>query len=201
MLAWRLTRGLPGVIYANLGTTDTDPDGTLRWDRTLVHQELQYLTPSLIVLAFGTNAAFRDGTDVKAYAADLAVRLRELHAAAPFAALLVVGPPDAYRRRGKSSTERAACGDPNLTEPANLDAIRTALRAIASRENAYFWDGQAAMGGACGMSRLARTYPAVTTPDRTHLSATGHRIAAEVLFRTIMDGYERYRRALFPPDS
>jgi hypothetical protein len=155
----------------------------------------------LVVLAFGTTAGLRDGIDVKAYAADFTARLRELHAAAPLAALLIVGPPDAYRRRGKSSPERAACGDPNLTEPPNLDAIRAALRTIASRENAYFWDGQAAIGGPCGMLRLARTYPSVTTPDRTRLSATGNKIAAEVLFRTIMDGYERYRRALRPSAS
>jgi lysophospholipase L1-like esterase len=198
LLAWRITRGLPGVIYSNLATVGPDGDPTIRWDPTLVRQELDHLTPSLIVLAVGTAAGLRDSTDAKAYAADLAERLRELHAAAPHAALLVLGSPDVYRRRQKSSAEPVACGDPNLTEPPNLGAIRAALRAVASSENAYFWDGQAAMGGACGILRLARTYPLLIAPDRTHLSDTGYRVAAEVLYRTIMDGYARYQGALRP---
>ena len=70
------------------------------------------------MLAFGTNEGFRDSTDPTAYAAAFAARLRELHAAAPGAALLVLGPPDAYRHRRKGSTAPPACGDPNWTEPA-----------------------------------------------------------------------------------
>ncbi|HEX4172610.1 MAG TPA: hypothetical protein VHY82_09035 [Acetobacteraceae bacterium] len=198
VLAWRITRGRPGVIYANLDAVEADIDMLDRWDPTLVRQELRHLTPSLIVLAFGTHAGFRYDTDVKTYAANFAARLRELHAAAPLAALLVLGPPDAYKRRQKSSTEPVACGDPNLTEPPKLGAIRTAERAVASKEHAYFWDWQTAMGGPCGILRLPRSNPVLATPDRTHLSALGYNVAAELLFRTIIGGYERYQRALRP---
>ena len=200
VLAWRITRGRPGVVYANLGAVDADTDITGRWDATLVRQELQHLTPSLILLAVGTDAGFRDSTDIKDYAADFTTRLRQLHTALPSAALLVLGPPDAYRHRRASGMEPVACGDPNLTEPSNLDAIRATQRAVVAREHAYFWDAQAAMGGPCGMLRLARTYPVLTVPDRTHLSATGYRVVAEVLFRTVMDGYERFGRALRPAE-
>lgn len=193
VLAWSVSRGRPGVIYANLGTIGASVDLMDRWDRTLLHEELAHLAPSLIVLAFGTNEGFRDGPDPVAYAASFAARLRDLHAAVPGAALLVLGPPDGDRRRHKGGAEAAACGDPNWTEPPRLDAIREVERSVAARENAYFWDWRAAMGGACSMLRWAATQPPLAAPDHVHLFAPGYQATAEALFRAIMDGYERYR--------
>jgi lysophospholipase L1-like esterase len=193
VLAWSVSRGRRGVFYANLGTVGASVDLMDAWDPGLLRQDLAHLAPSLIVLAFGTNEGFRDSTDPSSYAATFANRLRELHAAAPGAALLVLGPPDGYRRRGRNSTAPPACGDPNWTEPPNLVSIREAQRSIAAREGAFFWDWQAAMGGACSMLRWAATKPPMAAPDRVHLFAPGYQATAEALFRTIMDGYERYR--------
>jgi hypothetical protein len=190
VLAWNLGRGRPGVIYANLGAPGAEVDPTL------ARQEMRYLEPSLIILPLGTTAGFRDSTDVTAYAADFAASLRELHAAAPGAALLILGPPDVYRRRRKDSAEPVACGDPNWTEPANLRAIREVQRRVAPRENAYFWDWQAAMGGPCGVFRWAGTRPPMAAPDRGLILTPGYRATAEALFRTLMDGYQRYRALL-----
>jgi lysophospholipase L1-like esterase len=163
------------------------------WDPGLLRQDLAHLAPSLIVLAFGTNEGFRETTDPAAYATVFADRLRALHAAAPGAALLVLGPPDAYRHRRKGSSAPPACDDPNWTEPQNLAPIREAQRSIAAREGAYFWDWQAAMGGPCSMLRWAATSPPMAAPDRVHLFAPGYQATADALFRAIMDGYERYR--------
>jgi len=192
MLAWSISRGRPGVVYANLGMVG-------RWDPTIVRQELEHLNPSAIVLSFGTDAGFRDNIDVAAYGKNLAARLRQLHAAAPRAALLVLGPPDAYRRRPKHSAVPVACDNSEWTEPPNLDAIRQAERAVATRENAYFWDWQAAMGGPCSMLRWAMTRPPMAASDRELLLASGYRASADALFRTIMNGFERYQEALRPP--
>jgi lysophospholipase L1-like esterase len=193
VLAWTVTRGRRGVFYANLGTVGASVDLMDTWDPGLLRQDLAHLAPSLIVLAFGTNEGFRDSTDPAGYAAIFANRLRELHAAAPGAALLVLGPPDGYRRRGKKSTAPPACGDPNWTEPPNLAPIREVQRSVAAREGAYFWDWQAAMGGACSMLRWAATKPPMAAPDHVHLFEPGYQATAEALFRAIMDGYERYR--------
>jgi lysophospholipase L1-like esterase len=192
MLAWSISRGRPGIVYANLGMVG-------RWDPAIVRQELEHLNPSAIVLSFGTDAGFRDNIDVAAYGKNLAARLRQLHAAAPRAALLVLGPPDAYRRRSKHSAASVACDSSEWTEPPNLDAIRQAERAVAARENAYFWDWQAAMGGPCSMLRWAMTKPPMAASDREHLLASGYRASADALFRTIMNGFERYQQALRPP--
>ena len=125
------------------------------WDQALLHQDIAHLAPSLIMLAFGTNEGFRDNIDLATYAADFAARLHDLHAAAPDAALLVIGPPDGDRRACKRKRHRSPCGDANWTEPPKLDAIREAQRRVAAQQGAYFWDWQAAMGGACSMMRWA----------------------------------------------
>ena len=193
VLAWSITRGRPGVIYANLGTVSAGVELMDAWDQPLLRQDLMHLSPSLIVLAFGTNEGFRDSTDPTAYAAAFAARLRALHAAVPGAALLVLGPPDAYRHRRKGSTAPPACDDPNWTEPANLAPIREVQRSVTAREGAYFWDWQAAMGGPCSMLRWAATDPPMAAPDHVHLYAPGYQATAEALFRAIMEGYDRYR--------
>jgi lysophospholipase L1-like esterase len=193
VLAWSVARGTHGVIYANLGTVGADIDMMDAWDQALVRQDLAHLAPSLIVLAFGTNDGFLDSTDPAAYTAAFADRLRALRAAVPGAALLVLGPPDAYRRRRKSSTAPIACDDPNWTEPPNLSPIREIERRVAAQQGAYFWDWQAAMGGPCTMLRWATTQPPMAAPDRVHLFAPGYQATADALFRVIMDGYARYR--------
>jgi lysophospholipase L1-like esterase len=196
VMAWNVTRGGPGVIYANLGTPGATAELLDTWDAAMLHQDLAHLAPSLIVLAFGTNEGFIDSTDLDAYAAHFAARLRALHTAVPGAALMVLGPPDAYRRRNSDNTP-PACGDPNWTEPSNLAPIRAMQRSIAAQEDAYFWDWQAAMGGPCSMLRWAATDPPMAAPDRVHLFTPGYQATAEILFHAIMAGYDRYR-ALHP---
>ena len=193
VLAWSAARGTPGVIYANLGTIGASVDLLGRWDPAIVRQELARLSPALIVLAFGTNEGFRDGTDPSQYATEFAARLRDLHTTAPDAALLVLGPPDGDRHRGKRSAAPPACGNANWTEPPRLAAVREAQRTVAAHEGAYFWDWSAAMGGACSMLRWAATNPPYAAPDHVHLFAPGYQATAEDLFRAIMDGYDRYR--------
>ncbi len=197
LLAWSIGRGRPGVIWANLGTVGASVDLMDVWDQSLLHQDIAHLSPSMIVLAFGTNEGFRDSTDLTAYEADFTARLRDLHAAAPNAALVVLGPPDGERHRNKKSLAAPACGDPNWTEPPKLDAIREIERNVAAREHAFFWDWKAAMGGTCSMMRWAATRPPYAAPDHVHLFAPGYEATGDQLFRIIMDGYTRYR-SLFP---
>jgi lysophospholipase L1-like esterase len=193
VLAWDVRRGTPGVIYANLGTIGASVDIMDRWDPVILRHDLAHLAPALIVLAFGTNEGFRDSTDPEAYAVAFRSRLHELHAAAPGAAILVLGPPDGVRHRRRGSPEPAACGDPNWTEPPRLAAVRQAERAAALREHAYFWDWREAMGGRCSMLRWAAADPPFAAPDHVHLFAPGYQATAEALFRTIMAGYTEYR--------
>jgi lysophospholipase L1-like esterase len=196
ILAWRVTRGTPGVVYANLGTVGASVDIMDRWDPAIVREELARLQPAMIVLAFGTNEGFRDNTDLAAYAAGFAARLQALHEAAPGAALLVVGPPDGDRRRPGRSAAPAACGDPKWTHPPVLDDLRAVQRAAAAQHDAWFWDWYQAMGGACSMLRWAAATPPFAAPDHVHLFAPGYAATADILFRALMAGYAHYHAVL-----
>ena len=120
-------------------------------------------------------------------------RLRALHAAAPGAALLVLGPPDALPPPPQGQRRTARLRRSELDRAAEPAPIREAQRSVAAREGAYFWDWQAAMGGPCSMLRWAATSPPMAAPDHVHLYAPGYQATADALFRAIMDGYDRYR--------
>ncbi|MBV9756695.1 MAG: hypothetical protein JO047_06545 [Alphaproteobacteria bacterium] len=199
VLAWWARRRAPGVIWANLGTVGATVDLLGRWDLDIVAGELASLHPALIVVAFGTNEAFKPGFDTGHYGALYAERVRLLRAAAPDAALAVIGPPDANRRAGPGTIETQVCGRdeggirPALwAEPDNLAQIRDSEHEVADADGYWFWDWSEAMGGRCSMWRLVRDDPTAAAPDHVHLFAPGYRATAERLFAAMMDGYERY---------
>ncbi len=206
LLSWTAMRAQPGVTFSNLGTVGATVDLIDRWDPALVAAELAWLRPALILVAFGTNEGFRDSTDADAYGPLYAARVQGLHAAAPWAAILVIGPPDGNRRAARGTTPEGAC--PPLadgktarvvwTEPPRLAQVREAQRKVAKAAGYYYWDWSAAMGGACSMQRWARTDPPMGAPDHVHLYAPGYRATAELLFQDIMRGYARYRDLLHP---
>ena len=193
MLSWTTERDRPGVIVSNLGTIGATMDLLLQMDPALMRQELARLAPSVILVAFGTNEAFGNGTEAASYRAQFDQALRLLHSAAPAAAIVVLGPPDSAKHTAKNFKGRTTCGDPKWEEPPRLSLVRDIQRGVASRENLVFWDWQAAMGGACAMNRWAGMYPPMAGADHVHLLRPGYQATADALFQMLMDGYDKYR--------
>lgn len=195
VLGWRIGGPVPGVQYANLGTIGATAELMAAWDPGIVAAELARLHPAMLVVAFGTNEGFKDDLDLDQYRQVYAAQLRALRAAAPDAAVVMLGPPDGERRlwRGQSGTScdgtpiRAGWG-----VPPNLDPVREALRGIAAEERVFFWDWREAMGGACAMHRWAASDPPLAHADHVHLRSDGYRMTAEALFADLMAGYDRY---------
>lgn len=191
LLSCRILNGRTGVTWSNLGTIGATVEFLARWNWTLVRAELDRLRPALIVLAFGTNEGFRDATDISAYAASYADAVRRLRAAAPGAALLLVGPPDGIRW----SHAPGACADPStgaaMETPPKLAMVREAQRSEAARAGVMFWDWSAAMGGRCSMAAWAAQSPPLAAADHVHLLHAGYRRTAETLFDHLMTGYGR----------
>jgi lysophospholipase L1-like esterase len=186
----------PGITWSNLGTIGATIDTFGRFDPALMAAELQRLRPVLILVAFGTNEGFKDSTDPAEYAARYAARLRALHAAAPAAAILVIGPPDGTRHGPGDACPRsadAAPDDDQWTIPPRLPEVRDAQRRVAEAEGFYFWDWSAAMGGPCSIRTWARTNPPMAAADHIHLLTPGYRATADKLFEEIMRQYDVYR--------
>ena len=193
MLSWTATRGRPGATVSNLGTIGATVDIVGRMDPVLLRQELAHIAPSVILLAFGTNEAFDTGTAAADYRARFEQSVRVLRMAAPSAAIVVLGPPDSAKHTARGFKGHTQCGDPRWDEPKPLSIVRDVQRAVASGEKLFFWDWQAAMGGACSANRWADEHPPKMAPDHVHMLRPGYRATADALFQVLMDGYETYK--------
>lgn len=189
VLAWGTERRGPGVVYENLGIVGATVSAVGHWERATVAEELRRRDPALILIAYGTNEGVEPPAALASYAERFAREVEGLHRAVPGAAVLVIGPPDVDR---KGQPAAAGCDD-GLAPPPGIAIVRDAQRAVAAREGWYFWDWQAAMGGACAADRWARETPPLEAPDLVHQKPEGYRKSADMLFGEIMDGYRRYR--------
>ena len=197
LLSWTAQKRRPGVTWSNLGTIGATVDTFARFDPALVKAELDRLRPALIVIAFGTNEGFDDTTDPAAYAARYTASLRALHAAAPYAAILVIAPPDGNRADTGTACPRQ--GDATTwSVPPRLAELREAQRRVARAEGAYFWDWSAAMGGPCSMHAWTLTNPPKASVDHLHLLTPGYHATADALFAEIMRHYDQHRAAAHP---
>ncbi|HEX3881117.1 MAG TPA: GDSL-type esterase/lipase family protein [Stellaceae bacterium] len=188
VLGWGTQRETRGVVYENLGIVGATVGVTGHWDPAAVAEEMARRDPALIVVAYGTNEGVEPPERLAHYAEQFAARVGALHAAAPGAAVLVIGPPDVDR---KGQPIVAGC-DGAWAPPPGIAIVREAQRAVAARQGWYFWDWQAAMGGPCAADRWARETPPLEAPDHVHQKADGYHRSAELLFREVIDGYRRY---------
>jgi lysophospholipase L1-like esterase len=193
MLSWTTTRGGPGVIVSNLGTIGATVDMILEMDPALLHQELARLSPTLVLVAFGTNEGFGPGTEAESYRQRFAQAIHMLRAAAPAAGIVVLGPPDSEKATPKHFKGRTTCGDSRWEEPPRLALVRSIQQQVAAREGLFFWDWQAAMGGPCTIGRWAAMHPPMAARDHVHLLQPGYRATADILFQALMDGYNKFR--------
>lgn len=212
VLSWGIERRAPGILYSNLGTIGATAGIIDRWDETIVGTELQRLDPALIVVAFGTNEAFGKPSDLGDYRDRFVQRVAMLARAAPDAAILILGPPDANRRyprnargAGGCTTRQTAAAPLAATPkkgrdrgwmwatPPQLDEVRQFERAAATSHGWYFFDWSAAMGGACSAHRWAVAPEPLVGPDHVHQTIAGYRRSASYLFDDIMAGYAAYR--------
>jgi len=192
VLGWGTQRETRGVVYENLGIVGATVGVTGHWDPAIVAEEMARRDPALIVVAYGTNEGVEPPEKLAHYAEHFSARVQALRAAAPGAAVLVIGPPDVDR---KGQPPVAGCGAwvPGAWAPTpGIAIVREAQRAVAARHGWYFWDWQAAMGGPCAADRWANAAPPLEAPDHVHPKADGYRRSADMLFREIIDGYRRY---------
>jgi lysophospholipase L1-like esterase len=193
LLSWTVLRPGPGVAYSNMGTIGARIDLLGRFDPALVRAELNRLRPALLLIAFGTNEGFDDTTNIATYPARYAAQVDTLHAAAPYAAIVIIGPPDG-NRAPPPDTGRACSGDArDWRVPPRLAEVRDAQRRFAETHGYFYWDWSAAMGGECSMRAWAAMKPPMGAQDHMHLVRLGYRATASRLFDAIMAGYQHYR--------
>jgi len=222
ILAWSVGRQSPGVVLDSQGIVGTTVSIMDRWDRKTLAWELANRHPALILMVYGTNEGFADGLSATTYAADFTRALGLLHQLAPWAAILVVGPPDGEHLpagcAGASSPKvHYDCAPLSASdldnyaalfqvhrpkgkacrwyEPPNLATVRTVQRQIAASHHAGFWDWSQVMGQACGLHKWVNADPPLAARDHIHMTSAGYARSADALFAHLMTAYSAWQSA------
>ncbi|MBI1790593.1 MAG: SGNH/GDSL hydrolase family protein [Acidobacteria bacterium] len=171
-----------GVTYETLGINGAQASVMFRWDESLLASHIERRNPALIVLAYGTNEAGNPDWTRESYRDMFAALLQRLRRAAPAASILVLGPPDRYRRiRGK------------WTPFERIDLIVAAQREAALANRCAFWDLREKMGGPGAMRQWVLA--GLAQYDHVHFTAPGYRRLGYVLYRDLMYNYQKYTQA------
>lgn len=177
-----------GVIYDALGVVGATVSILDRWDAATVRQQIAERAPALVVLAFGTNEAYADTINEAAYASQFATAIRTIKAAAPNAAIAVIGPPDLLKPQ--NGCRGNACP---LVPPGALNQVRAIQRNLAVSEGFFFWDWSATMLQSGGIGAWADAATPLARPDRVHLTVEGYTISADAFYDALMRAYRDFR--------
>jgi lysophospholipase L1-like esterase len=192
----------PGVIVDSLGVVGRRLGSLRSWDWAIIGEQLATRDPRLVILQYGTNEADDPDLDLAAIARYYDDTILRVRAAAPTAAILVLGPPDmAVREAGKACDRRKKPKDPDappLPEcewrtPSVLAEIIAVQHAAAARNKVAFFDSMSAMGGPDRMHAWATVEPRAAFKDHVHFTDLGYQQWADALSAAMLDEYARWR--------
>jgi lysophospholipase L1-like esterase len=182
LLGWALERRGPGVLVEGFGINGATLDLLSNMDQGMLEAGLRERQPALVILAFGTNEAVSPSLTAGQYAAQLTERVRAIKSFAPGAGIMLMGAPDAARRRGRGNGCDAWMPFPGLP------AVREAQRSVAAAQNLAFWDWSRLTGGTCGLHAGTLRNPRLVQDDHVHFTADGYRATAERMFDFLTQG-------------
>ncbi len=185
ILGWAVSTGRPGIRYDSYGIVGATAQVMDNWTPAIMRDQLKRLAPDLVIYGYGTNEGFDDRLDLQAERERFHRFMLRMRDAAPEASIAVLGAFDGARI---GTGAGATCGD-GLETPPMLDALREMMRAAAAAEGAWFWDGAAAMGGRCAITRWSKAEPMLAWPDHVHLRPEGARVMGAALGAALMAGY------------
>lgn len=179
----------PGVIVSNLGVVGASLRDLAARDEAVVAAELREWTPSLIVVAFGTNEGFEDDLDPAAYEALLRRQIARLKRLSPGSALMILGAPDALR----TGAANPCSADGRRAPPPSLAVVRNVQRRVAADMGVAYWDWHGRMGGDCASDRLANAPEPLMRGDRVHFTSAGSDWIGGIMAADLTGAYDRWK--------
>ncbi len=179
-------RGVNGVIYDSLGLNGAYISVLAKFLKP-EHwaKELQHYSPDVVVINYGTNesvyAAFVD----KVFEKELRDTIHRIREALPGKSILVMSPMDRGERNASGQIE---------TVPA-LQRLVEMERKIAANEGVAFFNTFEAMGGNGTMAKWYTAEPRLVGADFIHPMPGGAKIIGNLLYKAILDGYNRHKTA------
>ncbi|MGP7794663.1 GDSL-type esterase/lipase family protein [Sphingomonas sp. CLY1604] len=185
LTSWTVERrAAGGVTLSNLGVVGAQLVHFERTDERLLAAELAVARPDLIVVAFGTNEAFKPNFSAADYDATLQRGLRRIRRLAPGVPILLLGAPDSATsmpalQRGEAGELSSCSGQSGWAPPAALAQVQAIQRRRAHELGIAYWDWGTRMGGRCtadGWSRAGRM-----RGDHVHFTRPGADVIAGLL--------------------
>jgi lysophospholipase L1-like esterase len=203
-----MERARDGVIVDSLGVVGRRLGSLRSWDWSIIGEQLATRDPRLVVLQYGTNEADDPDLNLDDLARYYDETILRIRAAAPQAAILILGPPDmGVREGGKACDRMKAKPDAGIVPecewrtPSVLTDIISVEHQAAMRNHVAFFDTFAAMGGADHMDGWNNSDPKVAYKDRVHFTDIGYQRWADALSGALLEQYERWRDANHLPPS
>ena len=165
----------PGLLYHAIGLNGAF---TKTYNKsTLFTKELSALEPDLVIVSLGTNDNFLPESRYCRFRIkdNLRTLLDNIRASKPGVSILLVTPGDFYLKNGAHNN--------------NNNNYRTVLYELAEEYNCGVWDFNAVMGGDYSIKNWVKQ--GLARNDYVHYSKKGYEVQGELLYRAIMDAYEK----------
>jgi lysophospholipase L1-like esterase len=187
--SWGIERRHPGVLFDSFGVSGATVDIFNHWDPLLVQWDLKQLRPSLIIVAYGTNEAFKFDFDATTYKQVFAQVLKSLKRMAPEASILVVGPPGGQRRSSNQKRSPSTGSTGRWETPESVTEVRYIQHDTAVAFGDAYWDWASVLGGTRGFNNWVYADPPLVRSDHIHFTVLGYETSAKALFNFLMDRY------------
>lgn len=170
-----LENNSPGLLYHAIGLNGAFTKTFNKSSRFTA--QLQALEPDLVIISLGTNDNFLPESRFCKFCVkdNLRTLLDNVRASRPGVSILLVTPGDIFLGNGSHNN--------------NGDNFRNLLYELADEYNCGIWDFNTVMGGNYSIKCWARQGLALY--DYVHFSKKGYEVQGELLFRAIMDAYEK----------
>ena len=205
-----------GLTYNSVGYVGAQVSLINKFNSKLFANDLIRINPHIVVLAFGTNEAFKESLDVAEYAKSYERVVTKIKSILPRAAIVVISPPDhaelpAQCRKDKAGqgscgreakSANAANGTANgaaggsdciWRTPAKLNQIREVQRDIAKRHDLAYWNWASIMPRECGPHQWYTASPPLMAKDHVHFTIEGYKKSAEQFLNTLIPVIEKVR--------
>ncbi len=184
-----LDRDTPGARVESAGVVGAQAVHLAREHWPTLTSQIAARAPTLVALAYGTNESVAARRDPRLYAQALTDVITRVRAAAPEAAVVVVGPPDTAVRAGGGTYAPAP----------RLDEIIAAGREVARAQGALYVDLCALMRARGGVQAWVDARPALAEPDHVHLTRRGYEALAEAMIDALLPSPAQSPRPLDGP--
>lgn len=185
-----LGRADHGIVYDALGINGARVTTCLQWNEQHWAEQLRHRSPSLVVLAYGTNESTDDATPQQTYERQLVDALGRVARAVPSASCLLLGPPD-----------RAIDGKGGYITAPKLLEIIASQRRVAEAAGCAFYNQLEAMGGEGTIAGWAAEDPPRAQKDRVHLTRDGYAQLGSSFSSDLLRAYASFRRDTGLPPS